>query len=42
MLAHVTPGEVATLAALFIAGLILGAALAVRWVGRRDKADCKP
>lgn len=38
MLAHVTPGEVATLAAVFAAGLVLGAALAVRWLGRREKA----
>lgn len=36
MLAHVTPGEVATLALVFVAGLVIGAALAVRWIGRRS------
>ena len=38
MLAHVTPAEVATLAAVFVAGLVIGAALVVRLLGRPRKS----
>ena len=37
MLAHVTPGEVATLVAAFAAGLVIGAAVVLRLLARRTE-----
>lgn len=38
MIAHVTPSEVATLAAVFVAGLVVGAAALMRFLGRRSRS----